>query len=173
MTPEDFIQALVSAASKVGADQKSIIAAIESAGSSYDDAARAYNFIQVAWGRCFLDGMGITFSDKYYCFDGDGELRDSGTLVDQPVYARAESVAEAHKGSPAFELIALSSAEMNSINAALNNGSKPEDLVTSAACVFLEAPTESGVQKVQMTLERELRGSVAPVAQKPWWKFWS
>jgi hypothetical protein len=29
---------------------------------------RAYNFTQIAWGRIYLDGLRIRFSDEYYFF---------------------------------------------------------------------------------------------------------
>ena len=172
MTPEEIVTALVSAASKSDADKDSIVAGIETAGSTFEEATTAYNFIQVAWGRCFLDGMGITFSDRYYLFNGDGDLCESGNLADREIYAHAVSVAESHKGSAAFELMAFTSAEMNSVNAALNGGSKPENLVTTPACFFLSQPTESAVEKVGRMLEEEMRRNAPAAPRKPWWKFW-
>jgi len=44
----------------------------------------AYKSTQLAWGRTVLDGLGIHFSDEYFCLNAAGEIVESGRLAKQP-----------------------------------------------------------------------------------------
>jgi hypothetical protein len=158
--------------------EKEAYAAMADAGIPDALAARAYTFTQVAWGRTLLDGLGVQFSLQYLCFDASGTIVESGDLADEPCFAAATRLAERYKGSPGFKRLAMMSADFHAVNNALNGGSKPEDLVTSPACLFLEAPTAAGMEAARQAIAQYLAaipksGKLArPERAKPWWQFW-
>jgi hypothetical protein len=158
-----------------------IYAAMAEAGIPDAVADRAYKFIQIAWGRVFLDGLGVRFSSDYLCFNGAGEVVESGLLAEEPYFVAAMSLAQQYARFPGFPRFALMSADVNAVNSALKAGSKPENLVMAPAALFLEAATPEGIDKARQFLagrttspseagsseRRELRP-----ANKPWWRFW-
>src|SRR5262245_43827416 len=81
-----------------------------------EDVFRVYRFTQIAWGRIYLDGMGIRFSDEYYCFSADGAVAERGRLADNVYFASAQQVASQYMHTPAFERIALTSADVDAVN---------------------------------------------------------
>ena len=88
-----------------------------------------------------LDGLGVRFSPDYTCFNGAGEVIESGRLVDQPYFAAATATVGRYLGTPGFKLLALMAAEVHGVNELLNKGSKPENITTSPAALFMEPPT--------------------------------
>jgi hypothetical protein len=141
--------------------------AMADAGIPESVADRAYKFTQIAWGRVLLDGLGVRFAPEYTCFDGAGEVVESGRLVDQPYFAAATASAGRYAGTPGFKLLALMAAEVHSVNELLNRGSKPEDLATAAPALFMEAPTPAGMERVRQHLSQSFARP-----KKPWWRFW-
>lgn len=151
-------------------------AAMTDAGIPDAIADRAYKFTQVAWGRALLAGLGVQFSPKYFCCNASGTVVESGKLADDPCFAAAAGLAERYKGSPGFKRLALLSADLNAVNNALNAGSKPEDLVTGPACLFLEAPTAAGIEAAHQAIAQYLPAIPSKPAirkaAKSWWQFW-
>ena len=70
------------------------------------------------------------------------------------------------------------SAEVNSVNHMLNNGSQPENLELTPPALFLEAPTPAGIEKARKVLSDHLSarpGGREPhqkPKKKPWWRAW-
>jgi hypothetical protein len=144
-------------------------------------ADRAYKFTQIAWGRVFLDGLGMQFSSEYLCFDGEGNVVESGLLAEQPYFVAALGLVKQYAGTPGFLRFALMSADVNAVNNALKAGSKPENLVMGSAALFLGATTPAGIDKARQLLSRRAASpdnasSSGPSASapggKPWWRFW-
>ena len=143
-------------------------------------ADRAYKFTQTAWGRAFLDGMGVQFGTDYLCFNGAGEVIELGQLADQPYFVAAARLVPQYARSPGFKSLVLMSADVSTVNSALHAGSKPENLVMGPAAFFMEAATPAGLAKAQQLLSERVsagkRGSSSvgrPAADnKPWWRFW-
>jgi hypothetical protein len=157
-----------------------LYAAMADAGIPDPVADRAYKFTQNAWGRVFLDGVGVQFGTDYLCFNRAGDVIESGQLADQPYFAAAMRLAPQYARSPGFPKLALMSADVNAVNNALHGGSKPENLVMGPAAFFMEAPTPAGMNKARQLLsqrasasKRSSSGSTRQAAdKKPWWRFW-
>jgi len=144
-----------------------LYAAMADAGIPDSVADRAYKFTQIAWGRVFLDGLGVRFAPDYLSFNAAGEVIESGLLAEQPYFTAAMGLARRRPpaGLPRF---ALMSADVSAVNSALHAGSKPEDLVTGPSALFLEPPTPAGVERAQQLLSER----VSAPSKKPWWRFW-
>jgi hypothetical protein len=158
MTPEEAVTQLgdiVAAKHEVSEDE--ICQALADAGMPDEIADRSFKFTQIAWGRVFLDNLGIDFSDDYMWFDANGNVVASGRLTEEPFYAAAMQLAGQYTLTPAFARLALTSADVHSVNDALNAGSNPKDLVTGPTCLFIEAPTDDGMEKARQTLTEYLK----------------
>jgi hypothetical protein len=103
-------------------------------------ADRAYKFTQIAWGRVFLDGMGIDFMPDYSYTTTRGREHGSALLADEPCYAAALRLAPKYERTPALQRLALTSAEVATVNDALHRGSEPESLTICSALVLIEPP---------------------------------
>ena len=158
MTPEEAVIRLgdlVTADHEISEDE--IYRQLADAGMSDAMADRSYKFTQIAWGRVFLDGMGIDFSDDYLWLNADGTLAESGRLSEEPFYTAAMRLANQYALTPAFARLAMTSADVHAINDALNAGSDPKDLVTGPTCLFIDAPTDEGMEKARRTLMEYLK----------------
>jgi hypothetical protein len=107
-------------------------------------ADRAYKFTQVAWGRAYLDGMGIDFLPDYSYTTVDGREEGEALLAEEPCYVAAMRLVPRYQRTPAFERLALTSAEVLTVNDALERGSRPEDLTICTSLVLIEAPESAG-----------------------------
>jgi hypothetical protein len=168
MTPEAAVVRLVEIIdSDAEFTEDSVYAAMAESGIPNAIADRAFKFTQLAFGRLFLDGMGIKFPADYLCFDAAGDVIESGVLSEQPYFAAAMTIAR--RGPPrGLPRLALMSSDVNAVNSALNAGSKPENLVAGPPVMFMESPTPVGIDKARQVLRDRLP---AP-AKKPWWRFW-
>ena len=123
-----------------------------------------------------LDGLGARFSPDYVCFDADGRVVESGRLAEEPHYAVALRLASEYAGKPGFAEFAAQSSDVQSTNAALRAGSRPENLVAAPAATFLEPPTEEGFMVARRHLMNLIKVPPAvaekAVTRKPWWRFW-
>ena len=183
LTPSESVERLAELiAPKKEFNEGQVYEQLLMAGMTHDVADLAYKFTQTAWARFFLDGMGITFSPDYYCFNSKGGLVETGQLVNQPYFAAAMRLAEKYKSSPGYKQLILTSADVNAVNNALNAGSKPENLVTGPAALFMEPPTPEGMEKAkEIILSRAKSPELRPpeiikepenAEKKQWWKFW-
>lgn len=168
MTPDVAVARLaelISARSEF--TEEELYTAMANAGIPLQVADRAYKFTQIAWGRVFLEGMGIKFAPNYFCFDGDGEVLESGLLSEQPYYIAAMDLAKRHPPvwTPNF---AVMSSDVGAVNSALKDGSKPENLVTAPPGLFMENPTAAGIDRARQVMTE----SLSTIRKKPWWQFW-
>ena len=164
MTPEVAVDRLVQILeARAQLNEDDIYDALTAAGVPGPVADRAYKFTQIAWGRLLLDGLGIHFDPEHLCFDRNGAVIESGQLAEQPYFVAALAAARKQPPPASLPRFALMSADVTVVNNALNAGSKPEDLVTGPAALFMEAPTSEGIAKARQLLRQ--RASAA--AGKP------
>jgi hypothetical protein len=180
--PADAVSQLVQTISALPEfAEDDLYAALKIAGASDSVADMAIKFTQIAFGRAFLDGLGMQFSPEYLLFDGEGNLVERGLLEEQSYFVAAMSLAPQCIRSPGCAKFALMSADVQAVNSALHAGSRPQDLVCSLAAVFVEPPTAAGLEKAQQLLTEGAsvenpahvrRSDPAGTAKKQWWKFW-
>jgi hypothetical protein len=158
-----------------------VYAAMAAAGVPDGLADRAYKFTQVAWGRALLARLGVKSSPEYTCFNASGQVEESGRLADESCFAAASRLAKDYAGAPGFRHFALMSADVNAVNKAFHAGSKPEDLVTGPAFLFLGTPTAAGSEAAQQVIAQHLASwkerfpsaTTKRAVAKPWWRFWA
>src|SRR6266849_4272136 len=152
-----------------------VYSALADAGVPGALADRAYKFTQIAWARSLLARLGVQFSPEYVCFDASGKIVESGRLADESCFAAASRLAARYASAPGLRRLALMSADLRAVNEALNKGSKPEDLVTTPAFLFLEAPTAAGMENARRVIDRHMAAAAAATPKsapaKPWWRF--
>lgn len=156
-----------------------LYASMAEAGVPDSVADRAYKFTQTAWGRVLLDGLGVRFGTDYLCFNGAGEVIESGQLAEQPYFVAAMRLAPQYTRSPGFKRFALMSADVSAVNNALHKGSQPESLAMGPAAYFMEAATPAGMERaVRLLSERAAAnkpdgaGATPSASKNPWWRFW-
>ena len=176
MTPTEAIQQLVNILAETDPpfSDDDVYTALGTSGVPDDVADRTYKFAQLACGRKFLDGLGVSFSDQFICFNAEGNVIESGNIDEEPFFVAAIRFVDPDSvGHPAFSHFALMSADVHAVNDALNSGSNAADLVTAPAFLFLEPPTEAGLANAQSTISRHLAKLQADhPPPKRWWKFW-
>lgn len=132
------------------------------------DAERATNFFQLACSRIFLEGLGVTPTEKYVRFDADGVILEGGAILDEPIYAASLEALRVCSSPQAFLRIAMSSSEVDAVNQALHAGANPTDLVATPSAMFDERPTPEGLAVAKRVIQEMSR----PASRKPWWKLW-
>src|SRR5947209_567159 len=153
LTPESAVAQLAEiVAPRRAFTEEEVYVALADAGIPDSLADRAFKFTQIAWGRTFLAGLGITFSPEYVCFNAAGEVVESGRLADEPCFAAASRLADQFSRTPGFVRLAVMSADVVAVNQALHAGSKPENLVMTPAFLFLEAPTPDGMENARRVI---------------------
>ena len=168
MTPEADVACLFEIiANRAEFTEDTVYAAMGEAGVPEPATDSAYKFSQIACGRLLLGGMGIRFSPDYTCLNAAGETISSGKLAEQPYFAAATLAASRYLGSPGFNCLALMAAEVHAINELLHKGSMPENIATSAPVLFMEPPTQEGLERLRQQMPQ---GAGRP--NKPWWRFW-
>lgn len=109
--------------------------ALVNAGISPPLTTRLIEFMPLAFARALLEGMGIAFEEYYVRHDPQTNRNQHTKLADETVYREsfeaASSIMAQKLAGDAFMAVALRSSELAAVNDALNNGSKPEDLVMS------------------------------------------
>jgi hypothetical protein len=169
VTAEEAVDCLVEIlATRTEFSEDQLYAAMGEAGVPEASADRAYKFTQIAWGRIFLGGLGVTFAPDYLCFNGRGEVIEAGLLSEQPYFVAAMAAGKRHPPPAGLPQFALMSADVQAVNSALKAGSKLEDLVAAPAALFMEVPGEIGIEKARRVLAQRMTGP----AKKPWWRFW-
>jgi hypothetical protein len=143
---------------------KTLGEALQEADISPAIANRLLEFMPLAFARVFLDGLGIEFSDYYIRFDSKTNRKVSKKLVDEPAYSESLAVASTlmaeQKAGDDFISVVSRSSEFVAMNKALNDGSRPEDLVSSPPVLLWNEETEN-------------RTDAAGHGQnKSKWKFW-
>lgn len=161
MTPEEAVIRLADiVTANYEASEDDIYQALADAGMPGDVADKSYKFTQIAWGRVFLDGRGIEFSDDYLWLDADGNMVESGRLTQEPFFAAAIRLADKYILTPAFARLALTSADVYAVNDALNAGAQTEGLATGPTCLFTAAPTDEGLERASQTVSEFLKSNL-------------
>jgi len=136
------------------------------------------SFLQLAFGRYILSQLSVGVSETYSLIKKDGSYERSIPLKTVPVFQRAMLLTPGFVNSPkyneGFKALALSGAEVNAVNNALHNKSKPEDL-QMAQPIVCEPGIEEHVWQTSfnevMSINMEKLKTQSQV-KKPWWKFW-
>ena len=152
---------------------------INELGIPHSTADLAYKFTQIAWGRVFLDDMGVEFPSDYFCFNGAGNVVEHGVLIDNPFFKVAIRLAKECPKSHFSPIFAVMSADVQVVNDALNAGASPKDLVLFPPCLFIESLTSEGFQKAQKYISlkmsykhlKKVPAESTAIKKKPWWKF--
>jgi len=113
-------------------------------------ARAAMRFIPLAFGREVMKGMGVSFPDTYLRVTGDQS--EERPLADEPFFYGAAALAP-QLPPDAVTTIAMQSAEMQALNAALHGGANAADLVAGPPVI-------------------ELQQGEKTAPPRPWWKFW-
>ena len=134
-----------------------LYAAMARTGIPFPAADRAFKFTQIAWGQHFLAGLGdVKLAPDYLCFNGAGDVIESGLLSVQPYYVAAMATTKRYESSPGFQRFALMSADVQAINKALKAGSKLAYLDMAPPALFMEPATPAGIEKAQRLLSERL-----------------
>lgn len=184
MTADELV-ANIAAAFDVDSPPKDgeVINALVEGGVSLLQADVALKLVQIACGRILLDGLGIQFSDLYVCLDANGQVVERGELSGHPVFVHA--LARMKSTPRALKYLSATSADVQTVNQMMQNGSEPSNLATGPSALFVEVPTEAGLAAAKTTLAAEIRKPPRPEAPvhaapenstvsvaKPWWKVW-
>ena len=141
---------------------KTLGEALQEAGIPKTISNRLLEFMPLAFARVFLDGLGIEFGDYYVRFDSKTNRKISKKLVDEPVYresfAFASSLIAEQKGGDELISIVSRSSEFVAMNKAMNDGSRPEDLVSLPPVLLWDEETENQTDAAGQTKSK--------------WKFW-
>jgi hypothetical protein len=137
-------------------------------------ALDVYRLTQLAAGRHVLAGKGPQPSDVLFRFDRHGDLRSEERLSANEIFRAATTLMPLALTRPAAEVLALSSSEVQAVHAALENGSKPENLKLAPCVFFDQEPTPQALEKAQRFLGAWLRGEApqSAVVPRPWWRRW-
>ena len=153
MTPEMAVTQLVEIiAANPDQSDNDIYEAMAQAGIPNVLADRTFKFTQIAWGRYSLNGMNVRFSPDYACLNAKGDIVESGHLENESCYIAARKLAAKYAGTPAFQRLALTSADVTAVNNAIKGGSKPENLAMAPVFLFNEPPTADGLRRAQQSL---------------------
>lgn len=179
MNPEEAVRKLAEFVTpRVEFTEDEAYAALDAAGVPPAQAALAYTFTQTAWARSFLARTEIQFSPTYFRFDAAGKVVESGLLAEQPYFIAAAALAPQFASTPGFTGLAMTSADVNALAAAIDSGNPSPVVASGPAGFFLEPPTAAGMAEAQRILTEHVRkeagfskkGAASPA--KPWWKFW-
>lgn len=177
MTPAEAVLALARVLEQGELNEDAIHERMARAGLSGALAGRTYKFMQIACGRAFLAGLGVTFPPDYLCVDADGKVIESGVLEREPSFVAAQRLIGSTLSRPGLARFALMSADVGVVNQALQNGSQPQNLILAPPVLFLEPPNAPGLEAAQRItserLERHRQPSDSKKPLRPWWRFWS
>jgi hypothetical protein len=137
-----------------------VVKALVESGVPERQADIAVKLVQIACGRILLDGLGIQFSDLYLCFDSQGREVERGALSRHAVFTAA--LVRMMSAPRALELLAITSAEVQTVNTLLHQGADPADLMTGPSALFVEVPTEAGLAAGNAVVMEMLKKRVNP-----------
>lgn len=154
----DVGQAVALIATKPTLDDQALRQFLEKQQLSPHDASRAVAFVPLAFGRVLLRSLGVTFDDAAL-IETNGQRREV-QLSSEPVFAEATRLAEdaftqGTLSKELFTAVAMRSAEVAAVNAALNAGHPAQSLVTAPPVLAIAEDAK-----------------IAEAAAKPWWRFW-
>jgi hypothetical protein len=132
---EDITKAAEVLRKQTGSSEDQLITTLVEAGFDQARAIKLVEFIPLAYGRVWMEGKGVQFTDYYLRMSVDEKSYTEHELEDEPVYREAVAAAQSEINDGAefdvFFPIAARSAEFQAINRALHGGSRLEDLELS------------------------------------------
>ncbi len=176
MNPIDAIRLLVEVLSnaKLPFTEQDIYSAMRQLHVQRAIVNRAMDFAQIAACRNHMDGTGLRFSDKYYIFDKEGAVIESGDIAEEPYFMAAKTlITPTLIGEPAFRQFLSGTQTFLSIQKANEKGAKPDNLIWSPEYLYAEPPTEAGKRAIDAEIAIHIDAFLkvqCPV--RPWWKFW-
>jgi hypothetical protein len=125
-------------------------------------AADVVDFLPLAVARALLDGMGIRFSDEYVRQSSQGRVIGQRKLIDEPVYREGLAVAGEVSGIGDEVFLALvgRSPEYRAVRAAMDAGTRPEDLEYGPPVM------------IALANDPRLFPGHGGQSDKRWWQFW-
>jgi hypothetical protein len=143
---------------------KTLGEALKEAGIPAILANRLLEFMPLAFGRAFVDGMGIEFGEYYIRFNPKTNKKVSKRLAEEPVYTQSFAAAtslmtQKQAGDEVMSVIVRSS-EFTAMNKALNDGSHVKDLVASPPVLLWDEEAS------------DQAGDGETTRSKSKWKFW-
>jgi hypothetical protein len=153
MTPEQTVGKLfeiIMAMPDLSAN--AIYNAMQNAGIPYSSGHLAFSFTQNACGYAAIDGMGIKPCDEYFLLDADGNIVEEGQPSKNTYYVAASKLAQQYRQTDAFRYMAQTSSVLRAVDAALKQGSKPENLLMMPAFIFLKPATEAGMNNLNKVM---------------------
>ncbi len=140
------------------------------AGINKHTAARLLEFLPLAYGRTMIARSGAKLCQTYHRMDEHGHLIER-PLESQPLWHEvvAYAHAETRKGISRqdFLAIALHSAEVRTLNKALNEGAKATDVVFTQP-IFTNPDDHPGI----LLDGEQIPASFHSGIKKKWWQFW-
>jgi hypothetical protein len=141
---------------------KTLGEALEEAGIPKTISTRLLEFMPLAFARAFVDGLGIEFGEYYIRFDSKTNRKVSKKLMDEPVYSESLSFATSlmaeQRAGDEFISVVIRSSEFVAMNKAMNDGSHPEDLVSSPPILLWDEESDNRTDAAGQAKSR--------------WKFW-
>lgn len=121
--------------------------ALKNANIPHSLADKLLEFMPLAFGRVFLEGMNIQFETFYLRYDPATKREQRRKLNDEPVYTEshwaASEIVAANAAGEAFQAVVFRSSEVHAVNNALNGGSKPENLLMSPPVLMWKSEDEN------------------------------
>jgi hypothetical protein len=140
---------------------KTLGEALQEAGIPASLSNRLLEFMPLAFARAFVDGLGIEFGEYYIRFDPKTNKKVSKRLADEPVFTEsfsyASSLIAGKQSGDEFTAVVFRSSEFVAMNKAMNDGSRPEDLVSSPPVLLWNEETDEQAKQA---------------SSKAKWKFW-
>ncbi len=90
-------------APRIQFNEDEVYEAMANAGIPGPVADRAYKFTQIAWGRVLLYGLQVRFSPEYTCFNGVGEVIETGRLANPAVLRRRSRLRSPLRWNPGLQ----------------------------------------------------------------------
>lgn len=114
-------------------DWKALVQALENTDIPLSLTDRLLEFMPLAFGRVFMDEMGVEFKDYYIRYDANTKRQQQKKLNDSPIYKDcfevASHIVSRNMAGEAFTAVAFRSAELLAVNGLLNKGSKLNNVV--------------------------------------------
>lgn len=143
---------------------KTLGEALQEAGIPKALSNRLLEFMPLAFSRAMVDDLGIEFSENYVRIDSKTNRKISRMLMDEPAYSEslafAASLVAEQKAGEEFISVVTRSSEFVAINKALNDGSRPEDLVSSPPILLWDEE------------DKDQSGAAGQGQNRSKWKFW-
>lgn len=162
--PEAIKTAFAVFAEHQHSDDESLQQALVNAGISPGLATKLLEFMPLAFGRVFLDGMGIKFEDYYLRQNPRTKENQKKKLSDEVVYRESFEVASflftKKVAGEVFKAVAFRSSEFKGVNNAMNDGSQPENLVMSLPIMLWDEEVDAPPHDAK------------PQQSKNRWHFW-